>query len=74
MRPRLRRTLAMRLVWLGVSSALIHAASDLPLIDAVRVGDVAQVRALLTQQADPNALDVDGGTALHWAEDRKSVV
>ena len=59
--------LVVGFVWLGVSSVLIHAASDLPLIDAARNGDVDQVRALLGQQVDPNTADPEGSTALHWA-------
>ena len=51
-------------------SAVALANAGVPLIDAVRAGDVAQVRVLLTRQADPNELDVDGATALHWAAHR----
>ena len=38
-----------------------------PLVDAVKRGDVAAVRALLARKADVNAADPDGATALHWA-------
>jgi ankyrin repeat protein len=43
------------------------AASDTPLIDAVRGGGVEQVRAVLAQHVDVNATSPDGTTALHWA-------
>ncbi len=66
------RMLAMGLVWLGV--AVSAAANDVPLIDAVREGDVERVRALLLQQVDPNTPDVDGSTALHWAAHRDDLV
>lgn len=42
-------------------------AADLPLIQAVRNGDAAQVRRLLQRKADVNAPQPDGSTALHWA-------
>ena len=51
-------------------SAVVLAQAEVPLIDAVRGGDVDQVRALLAQQADPNTADADGSTALHWAAHR----
>ena len=43
------------------------AAPAVPLVDAARAEDAAAVRALLEQQADVNAAEVDGTTALHWA-------
>lgn len=47
--------------------AAVHAAArQLPLIDAVKSGDVAAARALLPK-ADVNAAQDDGTTALHWA-------
>ena len=49
--------------------ALLAAAApaDLPLVDAVKAGDVATVRALVAQGIDVNAAEVDGTTPLHWA-------
>jgi len=38
-----------------------------PLVDAVKQSDHAAVRALVAQQADVNASEGDGATALHWA-------
>ena len=40
-------------------------ASDIA--EAAKNGDIATVRALLNEQADPNVPMLDGSTALHWA-------
>jgi ankyrin repeat protein len=48
----------------------VLAASDPPLMDAARNGDLTAVRALLGGGADPNATAPDGSTALHWAVHR----
>jgi len=45
----------------------VWAAGDLRLVDAVKAGDTAAVRALLKQNLDVNAVQGDGATALHWA-------
>jgi ankyrin repeat protein len=37
------------------------------LVDAIRSGDKAGVRALLKQRVNVNATEPDGSTALHWA-------
>ena len=37
------------------------------LADAAMTGDTAAVRSLLRQEADVNASQIDGSTALHWA-------
>ncbi len=50
-----------------VSQALVFAAADARLINAIRAKDVAAVRALLKQRVDVNAPQGDGATALHWA-------
>lgn len=49
------------------------AGADLPLIDAVRAGDIEAVRALLAQGADPNVPAPDGSTALLWAAYREDL-
>ena len=51
------------------------AAEEVPLIDAVRSGDVAAVRALLDQSVDVDAPAADSATALLWAvhEDRVAI-
>lgn len=49
------------------AAAAIPAAPDIELLEAVKHRDVAAVRSLLQQQADVNAAEPDGATALHWA-------
>jgi len=51
----------------------VAAATDLPLIQAVKNRDVESVRELLKQRPariDVNAAQGDGATALHWAAHR----
>jgi ankyrin repeat protein len=50
-----------------LSSALVLAAGDSPLIAAIRAGKTDSVRLLLQQKVDVNAPQADGATALHWA-------
>src|SRR5262245_56578727 len=46
----------------------LHAtAAPVPLIDAIKAGDKAAIRALLQQRVNVNAAEPDGATALHWA-------
>ncbi len=47
--------------------SLTAAASNAPLADAAEERDQTSLRALLEQQPDVNASQVDGMTALHWA-------
>ena len=47
--------------------AVALAASDRPLVEAVKNQDKSAVRALLDERADVNAPQPDGATALHWA-------
>src|SRR5262245_59522958 len=42
-------------------------AAPFPLIDAIKAGDKAAIRALLQQRVNVNAAEPDGATALHWA-------
>src|SRR5262249_7901226 len=46
------------------------AASGPPLIEPVKAGDLAAIRALIAKKVDINASEPDGTTALHWAPDR----
>ncbi len=50
-------------VWCG----LYAAAADLRLVDAIRQGDHAAVRQLVSEKAAVNAAQGDGMTPLHWA-------
>ena len=57
-------------VLIGAVAAVVDlraAVSTTDLIDAVRGGSVAHVRALLEQHADVGVAQPDGTTALHWA-------
>jgi len=47
------------------------AASDVA--DAAMLGDATALRSLLEQQADVNAAQADGATALHWAVYREDL-
>ena len=53
------------LLLLGAGTAGI--AADLRLVDAVAKKDMETARSLLRQDADVNAAQPDGATALHWA-------
>ena len=50
-----------------IAAALASAATSSEVADAVARADKAGVRALLQKNADVNAPQVDGTTALHWA-------
>ncbi len=66
----LTRWLAPSLLAVGLGVAL-HApraaAQEAVLADAVRYGDSEAVRSLLARNADVDARQGDGATALHWA-------
>lgn len=73
-RRRTRRTRLAGRAWLlswllmlAVGDGTAAARERIPLIDAVRAGDRAAVRALLQTQAPVGAAEMDGTTALHWA-------
>jgi len=61
----------MRTTWLALPVLMMIGAmaqaADAPLVDAVKRGDQAAVRALIDQRADVNRPEVDGTTPLHWA-------
>ena len=67
------RSFGFRMLPLAVSALLAGAAASvgaapaIPIVDAAKAEDASAVRALLEQQADVNAAEVDGTTALHWA-------
>ena len=50
-----------------LSTAAGAQRADLRLVEAVRHGDPAAVRALLQARVDVHARQADGATALHWA-------
>src|SRR5262249_55744650 len=51
----------------GITIVAATALDDVRLVNAVKNRDLATVRTLLKQKADPNAADVDGTTPLMWA-------
>jgi ankyrin repeat protein len=54
-----------------LSLAHVNAANRAPsLVEAVKNGDLATVRALVKQPNAVNAQEADGTTPLHWATDR----
>jgi len=55
------------MVLLIAASLLAVAAGRPALIEAVRTGDAAGLRALLQKGANANEAEPDGATALHWA-------
>ena len=69
-RVALVRRLSFTLLAVGLGVAL-HApraaAQEALLVDAVQRGDTPAVRSLLAGNADVNATQGDGATALHWA-------
>jgi uncharacterized protein len=50
-----------------ISGGYAAAASDLRVVEAMARQDTAAVRTLVQQQADVNATQADGATALQWA-------
>ena len=50
-----------------------HGLAEPDLIGAVRAGDLAEARALIAADADPDVPQGDGATALHWAAHRGDV-
>ena len=56
---------------LSASAATATAAVDVPLVDAVKAGDVARARTLIEQGAGVNDAEPDGTTPLHWAAHKR---
>jgi ankyrin repeat protein len=56
-----------------LSATLAQAAGPVTLVDAVKTGDAAAVRAEIQKKADVNAPASDGSTALHWAVHRDAL-
>ena len=65
-----RKKSLLRSVFIAVVIVIAFAAAtpaESPIADAAEQGDVAAVRALIRQGADPNGAQADGMTALHWS-------
>ena len=65
--------LCMAMLLVGSGGQVLAARVDAPLADAAMRGDLDAVRSMLTGQADVNAAQGDGTTALHWAAYRDDV-
>ena len=65
--------LAVAAVFLLATATFAHALTEPDLVAAVRTGDLAEARALIAADADPDAPQGDGATALHWAAHRGDV-
>src|SRR5688572_23673430 len=64
------RVLRLSLALLAVSMLLVsivRGAGDSPVVKAVKAGDLAGVRKLISTKADVNAASADGSTPLLWA-------
>lgn len=66
----MRTTYSRALVVVVLAAAGMGAARQHPILDAVKAGDLATVRALLREPGAATAAEVDGTTALHWAAER----
>jgi ankyrin repeat protein len=63
----------LMLVGVGVGASVGAAGNDPTLVEAVKKGNSAAVRALIQKGVDVNASEVDGTTALHWAAQTDSL-
>jgi ankyrin repeat protein len=61
------RRLPAILALLGLSAVCVEAQAAAPLADALEVRDMGAVAALLSEGADPNAVQANGTSALMWA-------
>ena len=64
---RVRRLTVLAMVAVLLCAGVGAARAESPLVDAVKAGNTARVRALLAQRVDVNAAQADGTTPLHWA-------
>ena len=58
------------IVWIVPMLAVVSAAaagSEVPIVEAAKKADAAEMDALLQQGVDVNSAEADGTTALHWA-------
>jgi ankyrin len=61
------RCLGVSLSVAVASIAMLSAANDVRLIEAIKARNAEAVRSLLKEKVDVNARQGDGATALHWA-------
>jgi ankyrin repeat protein len=66
-----RMASALALVAALLAAGVAEAA--VPLVEAARRGEVAAIRAALSNKVDANVAEPDGTTALHWAAQRGDV-
>ena len=64
---RVRPSIGFVFAVLLAGSAAAGAPADAPLVEAVRAGDPAWLRALVDAGADVDQAEPDGSTPLHWA-------
>ena len=55
---------------LVVCAGAVPVGAQVSIVDAIKAGDTARVRALIDARVDVNATQPDGTTPLHWAVDR----
>jgi uncharacterized protein len=67
-------TVVMLIAVFGAATRLSGGGREAAIIDTVKSGDAAALRALLRNKPDVNAAEVDGTTALHWAAHRGDFV
>ena len=65
--------MAIAAAFLLATATFAHALAEPDLVAAVRTGDLAAARDLIAADADPDAPQGDGATALHWAAHRGDV-
>src|SRR6185503_15257433 len=62
-----RRTFTIALL---LFASVVPAGAQSAIVDAIKAGDAAHVRALIDKRVDVNVGQQDGTTPLHWAVDR----
>ena len=67
MRISTSRSIGLLVLIATLGASAVAGATDVQLIQAVKNGDAIAVRALLGRDADVDARQGDGATALHWA-------
>ncbi len=63
----LQSSLIMAALAPALGCAMFFQAPGTPLAEAAHRGDIAAMKALVADGADPNEYDATGQTALHWA-------